>query len=197
MDIGNYKSISKRKSIVLDDLGPAIRRFRLEKGVSLKSLAEKTGLTKGLLSQIENTKTTPTLKTLFLILSSLEITTTEFFCSIEQKEDPVLLVKKNEKLLVHNNNGIKVWSIAGKGLFENRSPFLMEFDHKSRYLPKLKRGNSFYHVKNGECCINIGKDSYELCSGDSICLNSMLKHEIINRKNEYLKMIGFFMEKQA
>jgi len=46
------------------DIGPKIKEIRLQKGLKLKDVADKTGLPISLISQAENNNTAPSLSTL-------------------------------------------------------------------------------------------------------------------------------------
>jgi transcriptional regulator with XRE-family HTH domain len=45
-------------------LGRKIRDLRLRRGLTVQQLAEATGLSKGFISQVENSRTSPSLATL-------------------------------------------------------------------------------------------------------------------------------------
>lgn len=54
---------------------------RMEKGVTLVQLADRTGLSKSTLNNIENTKTSPTLMELEVIAKALGVKITDLFDS--------------------------------------------------------------------------------------------------------------------
>lgn len=56
-----------------------IKAIRLKKNLTIKQLAEKTRVTKGLLSKIENSRTIPSLPVFVQILKSLDISFQDFF----------------------------------------------------------------------------------------------------------------------
>ena len=53
-------------------IGSKIRKLRLEKGITQIELAKKAGISNTYLSDIENERTNPSLKTLFKIAKALE-----------------------------------------------------------------------------------------------------------------------------
>ncbi|MDO5293356.1 MAG: helix-turn-helix transcriptional regulator [bacterium] len=61
-----------------------IKKIRLEKGLTLRQLAEKSGVSNGFISAIENNKQHPTLITLVPIADALEVDVNELFtiCSL-------------------------------------------------------------------------------------------------------------------
>src|SRR6266487_5885591 len=56
-----------------------IKEKRKEKKITLQELAEEVGVTKGLISQIENNRTVPSLNVLLSIIKSLHVDLNDFF----------------------------------------------------------------------------------------------------------------------
>ena len=61
------------------DIGSVLQASRGEKKISLRQLAERTGLTASMLSQIERNLVTPSINTLKVIAAALEIPMYKFF----------------------------------------------------------------------------------------------------------------------
>ena len=60
-------------------IGDKIKKKRTGKNVTVEQLANKAGVSKGLISQIENNRTVPSLPVLFNIIHSLEEDLRTFF----------------------------------------------------------------------------------------------------------------------
>ncbi len=75
-----------------------IKEKRREKNITVQELAARANVSKGLISQIENSRTVPSLIVLIDIIKALEIDLNIFFKDIHNKsKQPVILVKrKNE-----------------------------------------------------------------------------------------------------
>src|SRR4029077_12501761 len=80
-------------------LGDKIKSKRSQKNVTLEELAAKAGVSKGLISQIENNRTVPSLPVLFNIIHSLEEDIKSFFEDMHQhfSNGQVLLVRAGEE----------------------------------------------------------------------------------------------------
>ena len=61
------------------DIGSVLQASRGEKKISLRQLAERTGLTASMLSQIERNLVNPSINTLKVIAAALEIPMYKFF----------------------------------------------------------------------------------------------------------------------
>ncbi|MDN5217237.1 helix-turn-helix transcriptional regulator [Fulvivirgaceae bacterium BMA12] len=69
--------------LFLQKIGQKIKKFRLEKGMTVATLAELAGISKGMLSQIENSRAVPSFQTLFDTLKALDVPPSVFFEGIE------------------------------------------------------------------------------------------------------------------
>jgi len=73
-------------------LGAAVRRCRLEAGLSITALAELTELTQPFISQLEHGKTVPSLTTLYRMASALGVTPQELLAGIDPGQGGVRAV---------------------------------------------------------------------------------------------------------
>ena len=64
---------TERGKVVEEDIGVAFKRARLDKKLSLRQIADQLGISTSLLSQVENGKTQPSVKTLFGLATVLEV----------------------------------------------------------------------------------------------------------------------------
>jgi transcriptional regulator with XRE-family HTH domain len=82
-----------------------VREFRLQLGLTVGHLAEVTGLSKGMLSKIENAQASPSLATLARLSDALKVPVTAFFRGLNEEQD-VLVVKAGRGLdIAHKNSG--------------------------------------------------------------------------------------------
>ena len=70
-------------------VGIQIKRWRLERGLTLANVAERSGLNVGYLSQIENDKASPSLQCLVSIAEAVEVPAAWFF--MEDLPEPVVV----------------------------------------------------------------------------------------------------------
>ena len=64
-------------------IGKKIRAYRKNKDLTISTVAKKAGVSKGLISKIENGRTMPSLPVLISIINALEIDMSNFFNGIE------------------------------------------------------------------------------------------------------------------
>src|SRR5882762_5711091 len=82
-------------------LGDKIKTKRTQKNVTLEQLANKAGVSKGLISQIENNRTVPSLPVLFNIIHSLDEDLKTFFEDMQAAvtKGNVLIIRKGQEKL--------------------------------------------------------------------------------------------------
>ncbi|AEG13697.1 MULTISPECIES: helix-turn-helix domain-containing protein [Desulfofundulus] len=106
-DLEDLKKLSEALNVTLryfldqtdrpDSLGYRLRKLRQKQGLTVAALAEKAGVSPGLLSQIENGQTTPLLDTLEKIARVLNTSVSYFLMKQEDVED--LLATLNSDIL--------------------------------------------------------------------------------------------------
>ena len=69
-----------------------VREFRLQLGWTVGQLAAQSGMSKGMLSKIENAQASPSLATLARLSEALQVPVTAFFRGLNEEQD-VLYVK--------------------------------------------------------------------------------------------------------
>ena len=90
------------------DIGPRIREYRLQRGLTQEELASRCELTKGYISQLENDLSSPSITTLIDVLNVLGVTPQQFFA--EQTEEKVVF-GKNDFFESQSGDGNIVWLI--------------------------------------------------------------------------------------
>ena len=70
---------------ILIQISNKIKEIRKQKNITIQELATKAGVSKGLISQIENNRTVPSLPVLMNIVQSLNLDLNDFFNDISSK----------------------------------------------------------------------------------------------------------------
>jgi transcriptional regulator with XRE-family HTH domain len=172
---------------VLKDLGigKKIKKLRQEKGFTLQELSEKTGLSKGLISQIENEQVSPPISTLMKIANGLSVEISYFFEQDEPTEK-ITVVRKNERISSGRrgikgniNIGYTYELLAHKRPHKHMEPFLVTFEPKERndVIMFNHEGEEFHFVIEGKLeMIAENHDPIILEKGDSLYFDSSIPH---------------------
>ncbi len=170
-----------------------IQSLRKAKGVTLDQLARMTGLTKGYLSQIENSTKTPPFSTLDKIAYALGVDITYFFVSSksEQANSKITVVKPEERKRVAPGGlrrGYGYESLAYKKPGKNMEPYLITVDSRGRGSFKHD-GEEFLFVLEGTLEFGFGGQKYILKPGYSLYFDSGVEHSGRALGNEKVKML--------
>ena len=79
------KQIYILRNMNLIQLSQRLRSFRVQRGYTLEQVSEMTGLTRGVLSKVENFRVTPSLATLSKMAQAFGITMSELFEGLDDK----------------------------------------------------------------------------------------------------------------
>ncbi|MFA5700493.1 MAG: helix-turn-helix domain-containing protein [Desulfuromonas sp.] len=177
-----------REEIKELQLGLKIRRLRQEQRLTLQAVAEKTGLSKPLLSQIENSQVIPPLATLLRIARAFDVNLSYFFES-ERDENKCLVVRAGEqraRQLRTNQHSREVqpytYNSRAYGKSQHKmEPFDIEFLVREWSDDLLVRheGEEFLYLLEGEVEFRYAEQTYRLSAGDSVYYDSNEYHGYI------------------
>lgn len=160
-------------------IGDKIREKRLQMGMSLKELAEKTDLTPGFLSQIERDISEPSITSLRKIAEALGVAVFYFLLD-EAQNSPV--VRKNERQLLQFKDSHVTYELLSPDLNRQMEMFIGKLEPGAVTCedPLTHPGEEVNHVLQGKMLISIGKDEYTLEAGDTIYYFATVPHKIIS-----------------
>ena len=170
---------------LLIQVSTAIRELRKQKKITIQTLADKAHVSKGLISQIENNRTIPSLPVFMNIVKSLEMDLTDFFKDLPSGNKEKVVVKRSadyqhfekeaakgfsyKRILTSTINGhpvdIVLFKLA-KGAKRNNIVKTDAFEYKY-----MIHGKTEYFID--------GK-TYVLEEGDSIYFDGRLGHKPSN-----------------
>lgn len=160
-------------------LGHRLRQLRHERGFSLKQLAQLTGVSIGLISQVERNQIDPSLDTLRKLAKALDV---PLFSLFSQPDDPgVALIPHNRRPKLISSPGAVAYTriSPGFGRIEMLEGIL---DPGATSSPTLWEHNSeeCAVVLEGALIVEFDHESYEVGTGDSIYFDSNRAHRYVN-----------------
>lgn len=167
-----------------ESLGNRLRELRRQQALSLRALAEKSGLSANTLSLIENGKTSPSVATLQQIALALNIPITSFF-EVQVTRDPVVFTQKGQRNPANFLHGSLEEMGSGVGN-EGIQPFIVTFDARtdSGPQPLSHDGSEFIYCVSGRMIYNVIGVDYVLEPGDSLLFSSKMPHTFHNPLDE-------------
>ena len=174
------------------NVGQRLRSIREQRGLSMRALSERCGLSTNAISMIEHGENSPTVSTLQRLANALSVNIADFF----QKEtkQTMVLVKKDQGLR-SQSNGVLMESL-GIGLFNQRlEPFRMSIQPGAGNIDdKISHsGQEFIHCLEGEIAYSIGDHTVLLKQGDSILFDATQQHGYQNRSDKRVIVLIVFL----
>ena len=168
-------------------LGDQIRSIRKRQEITLKELAEKTGLSIGYISQIERSLTDPSLSTLRKISGALGVPTYLF---LGDEPHGSLTLRKEEMIQLSQPNSnvrYQIMSPMPTGEFEPQS-LVARFELAPRSvdgeLPVIHPSEEIVLLERGAVDVIIDGNPVHLEAGDTTLICSNLPHILSNPTNE-------------
>jgi transcriptional regulator with XRE-family HTH domain len=158
------------------NVGRRLRELREERGLSIRALAEKSGLNVNTLSLIENGKTSPSVSTLQRIAIALQAPITAFF-ETGAPRNSVAHVRADSRPRAAFAHG--TLEDLGAGLSEHAvEPFVvtLEANADSGAHPIVHTGHEFVFCLEGRIAYTVEEHTYLLEVGDSLLFESRLPH---------------------
>lgn len=162
-------------------LGSTIRDLRQQHGLTIAAVAEQCGISRSMLSKIENAQTAVSLDTLAKLASALGVSLSVLFRNYNVPEGGAQLVKRGEGMEVvrrGTQRGHTYQLLAyDQGPAKQFEPFLITMDDASEVFPTFEhRGTEFIHMLQGKLEYRHGQHKYLLEPGDSLTFRGDIPH---------------------
>jgi transcriptional regulator with XRE-family HTH domain len=158
------------------DVGRRLREIRAMRDLSLRALAEKSGLNVNTLSLIENRRTSPSVSTLQHLAQTLQVNISAFFET-----------DHGDQLVVHQTAGNRPRAAFTHGSIEDLGagmprfgvePFIVTLapNADSGKTPIVHTGREFVYCLEGQITYSVDTENFLLKPGDSLLFEAYLPH---------------------
>lgn len=189
-----------KEEILALNIGAKIRLLRKDRQFTLQDLSEKTGLSKPLLSQVENSLVIPPLPTLLRISKALRVPMSHF---ITEEEERVILVRKKDvrtapkRMVEGRDPDLYAYSSLVEGrTYKKMEPLHVEFSPvaKDKVTTMTHHGEEFIHVLEGELEVIYDDTTVVLKEGDNLYLDGRIPHAYRSLTKKRTKAIMIIAE---
>ena len=194
---GKGRIMEEKKDFEEIRVGEKIKALREQKGLSLKDVADLTGFSTALLSQMENHLVSPSLGTIIKLARALGVKVGDFLG--ETQGEPFTIVRKDERKKVSrfaSKDGVKYgYSYESLG-FEKKDrhmePFIVTLEPATVKASKtsVHEGEEFIFVLEGEMEVILGDHTDVLYPGDSIYYDSTIPHRVQCHQDKVTKILA-------
>lgn len=166
---------------LIEMVGVNLKKLRRERGLSLDGLARLSNVSRAMLSQVENGRSSPTVTVLCKIASALNVSLSEFIA--KQTSDKVILLQKNSTRTYYSADG----DVVSRALFPPYESNSLEFyevalaPNAKEQLDALPGGATKYLVvSSGTVELAVEDKKYLLADQDAIVFPADQPHQIVN-----------------
>lgn len=179
-------------------IGEKISALRKGMGLEIAGLAERSGVSEIVISQIESNTISPTVAALLRIAKVFEREVGYFFEEEEGEELRIEVVRKDERKKVQRmrSSGKYALSYSYQSLSYRKShkhmlPLLVEFDIDVDEDMELltHEGEEFLYLLKGELELRTDTEVIHLHAGDSIYFDSTIPHGFVGTGNKKPKAL--------
>jgi len=188
---------------ILIQISNRIKERRREKNITVQELAIRANVSKGLISQIENSRTIPSLIVLIDIVKALEIDLNEFFKDIRSKSDaPLILVKRKQEydhFEKEHATGFHYQRIFTQSISQSTVDIvILELEPDATRPLVETEAFEYKYILSGQIAYQFNDDIITLNQGDSMLFDGRISHTPKNTGNTKASMlvIYFFEEKK-
>jgi transcriptional regulator with XRE-family HTH domain len=174
-------------------IGQKIKATRLEKGMTIQNLCDRTALSKGLISKIENSRTVPSMPVFISLIQALGITLKEFFEDLTYLpgKDYIHIKARDYKIINKEDRpGFHYLHIFSHSITNcNMETVILTLEPKSKKQPTVTDGLEYKYMLSGNCEYYINEEKILLEQGDSLFFDASKPHFPINNSKQKVSML--------
>ena len=186
---------------VILQISSKLKDYRKSKGITIQQLADRAQVSKGLISQIENNRTIPSLLVLINLIRSLGVDLNDFFADVEQASESKVIVKRSEEyhpFEKEQSKGFLYRRVMTRNIQNLPTDIvILELAPKATRAFMVKTNAFEYkYVISGQVEYIVGDQRYALIPGDSIFFDANLPHKPLNTGDTTALMLVMYFFKE-
>jgi len=190
------------KNDILLQISNRIKDRRREKNITVQELSVRANVSKGLISQIENSRTIPSLVVLIDIIKALEIDLNVFFKDIRDKEDqgPVIIKRKADydHFEKEHAEGFHYQRIFTRSITPSTVDLvILELEPNAQRPLVQTEAFEYKYILEGKVEYQFNDEKYVLTEGDSMLFDGRIPHtpKNLGKKTARMLVVYFFEDK--
>jgi quercetin dioxygenase-like cupin family protein/DNA-binding XRE family transcriptional regulator len=179
-------------------IGTQVRRLRQAAGMSLSDLALRTGISKPMLSKIENAHTSCSLTTIATLADTLDVPATSLFRDADIPREAVFTgVGQGARIVARGTRIGHDYTLLGalRGPHKRMEAHLVTLTERSEEFPLFQHpGTELLYMLEGEMIYGHGDSSYTMRPGDALQLDGEGPHgprELVELPIRFLSVVAY------
>ena len=172
--------------------GEILRAVRERRGITLRQVAGKVGVSESLISQIERNKVSPSVETLISIADTLEIDLEYLFRDYKRKKSVTLVTPQERTRRVFEGVTYEHLTTLSDPADEySMEALMLTLDGNSSRGDKEygHRGRELGIILEGTAQLSYGDQKYTLAAGDCVTFDSDIPHNLSNNDSAPLRAV--------
>jgi transcriptional regulator with XRE-family HTH domain len=179
-------------------IGKRLRKFRRQKKLTLQILADRSGVSKSLLSRIENGRSVPSLPVLLRLIRELDLEAEAFFHDlhfapretyVHRRNDDYRPIQKEIASVGFNYFEILEETFGNMAIQAN----ILEIEPHSHRDLVTTDAHEFKYVLSGQIDYQIGEEFIPLSAGDTLFYDGRLPHVPHNRTEQKATLLVLYL----
>jgi len=158
------------------DVGGCLRKLRAERQLSIRALAEQSGLNVNTLSMIENARTSPSVSTLQQLAAALTVPITAFFETNTPRKNIIFQKASLRPHAVFEHGTLEDLGAGMSLRWGQPLRIVLDPGADSGPWPIVHTGHEFVYCLEGRLDYTIEDQVYSLSPGDSLLFEAYLAH---------------------
>jgi transcriptional regulator with XRE-family HTH domain len=167
-----------------------LKNYRVTRNLSLEKLSQATGVSKSMLSQIENGTTNPSISTLLKIASGLKMS----FAALLKERKPTMLIVDNTHMepILADDKKCRLYPLFPFESGKRFEIYYFEMEpgaHRVSERCLVDHVAEYIFVQQGLLKITVGENESTVHADQSITFDASRQHEYTNMGSEVIKAI--------
>ncbi len=179
------------------NIGQKIKMLRKERKLTLQDVANETGFSPALISQIENNNVSPPIATLSKIARFFDVKMSYFFEEGEESSR-YEIVRRDERRIVNrviskdgSKHGYTYETLSYRKKNKKMEPFLLTVTERAQEETLYNHeGEEFLLILSGKAEIILDDERYTLEEGDAVYFDSTVKHRLLAKEGETVQVLA-------
>jgi transcriptional regulator with XRE-family HTH domain len=168
-------------------IGKKIKAMRLTSDLTQEELANRSGLSKGFISQLENDQTSVQIDTLADILEALGTTIAEFFTENGEQR---AVFRPSERVSVDGTGATSLELLVPGSTNKVMDPILVRLEAGESLAKQAPHpGEQFGFVTQGTVTLRLGKKKHRVPKGHCFYFESDCEHQFENRSDRTAELL--------
>jgi transcriptional regulator with XRE-family HTH domain len=178
--VDHFGDLAVRENAINLAIARRVREYRQQIGLTVGQLAERSGISKGMLSKIENAQASPSLATLARLSAAISVPVTAFFRGLEEEHDAIFVrVGQGIEIVRRGSREGHEYRLLGslRGANRQLEPLLVTLSEREEVFPLFQHdGPELIYMLSGTMEYGYGSSRYLMRGGDALQFDGGVPH---------------------